>query len=383
MIAPLLAAALALHPLSQSSSRITVRDAHVEVLIRCQAASVLEVLGAAADADHDELLSQAELDAVRGAFASYLLDRYLLSTGGREPSTATRLSGALVELRPDALEPDTFGMQQWIAVGLAFEATAPLADLLIENRSFQDAAPNHSDLCTMNFNDEPPVEAKFWVGETLRYYRPAPEGGAAGPAPGFEARVPLLEWLRQGVVHILAGPDHVAFVIGLLVAAGSLVSLLGVITAFTLAHSITLALAALDVVRAPSAPVELLIAASIAWVGIANLLQRGPVARWKEAFVFGLVHGLGFATALRELLAGDERRMLPLVGFNLGVEAGQLLLVAAMVALLWVGRRVLWRGETAGQGAPALAPRVVRVVASAGVAAAGVFWVAQRAADVF
>ena len=382
MIAPLLAAALALHPLSQSSSRITVSGAHAELLIRCQTASVLELLGPAADADHDELLSQAELDTVRPALSAYLLERYRLSTGGREPSTATPLPGTLVELRPDAIEPDTFGVQQWVAATLAFEAAAPLADLLIENRIFQDAAPNHSDLCTLRFNDEPPGEAKFWAGETLRYYSPPPKGAAPARAGGFEERVPLLTWIREGIVHILAGPDHVAFVIGLLVAAGSLVSLLGVITAFTLAHSITLALAALDIVRAPSAPVELLIAASIAWVGVANLLQRGPVARWKEAFVFGLVHGLGFATALRELLAGDERRLLPLVGFNLGVEAGQLLLVAAVLALLWVGRKALRRGAAAGEAPPALAPRPVRIVASIAVAGAGLYWMVERVGDV-
>jgi hypothetical protein len=397
VIASLLAAALLLHPLSQSSSRITVRGAHLDVALRCQAASLLEVLGAASDADGDGLYSQPELDTARERLATYLLERYRISTGGSDAARATPLAGRLLELRPDVLEPDTFGVQQWIAAALVFEADAPVPDLLIEDRIFQDAAPNHADLCTVQFNDEPPGEAKFWAGETLRYYRPggqaarievAPTDAAPAEAPvvapaGFEARVPLLEWIGQGLQHILSGTDHIAFVIGLLVAAGSLATLLGVITAFTLAHSITLALAALDVVHAPSALVELLIAASIAWVGIANLLQHGPVARWKEAFVFGLVHGLGFATALRELLAGESRRLLPLLGFNLGVEAGQLLLVGATLAVLWIGRRALLRKAGPAEASRGLVPRPLRVLASIGVAGAGLFWMAERARDLF
>ncbi len=94
----------------------------------------------------------------------------------------------------------------------------------------------------MRFGDNPLVEAKFWAGEPRRYYSPAT----------LPRAVPLTEWIGMGIRHILSGRDHIAFVIGLLVAAGTLGSLLGVITAFTLAHSITLALAALHVVRAPA-----------------------------------------------------------------------------------------------------------------------------------
>ena len=374
MFATLLAAALALHPNSLSSSTITVRGAHVELAIRCQAASVLEVLGSAADPDHDDLLSQPELDAARGDFERYLLEHYRISVGGDDAAHATLLNGRLADLHPEPVDP--FGDTQWIAATLAFESDKPVADLLIDDRIFQDAAPNHQDLCTVHFNDEPPGEAKFWAGETLRYYKPKAKSDAApaaaeptSPAQSFRASVPLIEWIRLGVEHILTGWDHIAFVIGLLVAAGSLSALLGVITAFTLAHSITLALSALDVVHVPPAPVEVLIGASIAWVGVANLLQRGAVARWKEAIGFGLVHGLGFASTLAVQLPPRDV-IVPLLCFNVGVELGQLVIVVIALPLAWLAAREL--------GAERYRRRAMPVV-SVALAVLAVKWLIERA----
>jgi hypothetical protein len=299
---------------------------------------------------------------------------------------------------------------QWLDATLEFTHDAPLRDLLLDISIFMDTAPNHSDLCELRFNDQPAVEARFWLGETVRFYAPpaaAPgdASGAAGSpldsagvaapptaasAPTARAlsaeggALPLGAWLRMGIDHILTGWDHLAFLAGLLVAAGGLAALLGVVTAFTLAHSITLALAALGLVAVPSRAVELLIAASIAWVGVANLLQRRPVARWKEAFGFGLVHGLGFAGFLADALAGETRRLVPLVGFNLGVEVGQLAVVVGVVGVLVVGRRVARRGASGAgvEGEPEavrwLVPRPVRLVVSAGVTLAGLYWLAER-----
>ena len=365
----LLAAAPPLHPNSLSSSVITVLGARVTVELRCQAASILESLGP--DADGNGLYSPEELDALRGELGDYLLARYRLAVGsGGEATRGTPLAGRLVELRPGELEITAFGEQQWILATLDFAHDAPVPDLLIANTIFQDASPDHRDLCTLRWNDRPAVEALFWAGEPERFFAPD-----APPEP-----VPLLGWVRMGIGHILSGWDHLAFLIGLLVAAGGLASLLWVVTAFTLAHSITLALAALDIVQVPSRPVEMIIAASIAYVGIADLLQRRPRARWHEAFGFGLVHGLGFAGFLAEALASEPRRFVPLVGFNLGVEAGQLMVVLAIVALLALARQIaLAGGAQAADGPRWLAPKPVRMIAAAGVALAGLYWFAERA----
>jgi hypothetical protein len=188
----------------------------------------------------------------------------------------------------------------------------------------------------------------------------------------------------MGFDHILGGWDHLAFVIALIVSAGRIASLLWVVTAFTLAHSITLALAATGVLSVSGRTTELLIAFSIAWVGVAALRARAPSARWPEAFVFGLVHGLGFAGFLGRALAGEERRLLPLLGFNLGVEAGQLAVVAAAVGLLLLLRTVsvqrAWRsGAQPPRHGAWLAPAAVRLPVAAAVSLAGAWWFVTRA----
>jgi hypothetical protein len=164
----------------------------------------------------------------------------------------------------------------------------------------------------------------------------------------------LREFLVQGAWHIWIGYDHLAFLLLLLLPVVLRVegrtwreaeswrvvlwSALRIVTAFTVAHSITLSLATLGIVTPPDKPVEVVIAASVAVAGVLNFFP--PAARWSAtiAFGFGLIHGFGFAGALGEL--GLERGALaaPLAGFNLGVEAGQLTIVAAALPLLYILR---------------------------------------------
>jgi hydrogenase/urease accessory protein HupE len=149
-------------------------------------------------------------------------------------------------------------------------------------------------------------------------------------------------FLMLGVEHILTGYDHLLFLFGLLVVCRDLRSVFTVITCFTIAHSITLALSALDIVELPARVVEPLIAASIAYVGFENLLRGDcPKGRWLITFSFGLVHGLGFAGALKEFGIGSGRFgvVLPLVGFNLGVEIGQFSVAAVVLPVLWQLRK--------------------------------------------
>jgi len=172
-----------------------------------------------------------------------------------------------------------------------------------------------------------------------------------------------------GFTHILPGGlDHVLFVCGLFLLAGGARSLLLQISAFTVAHSVTLALAALGFVSVPPAIVEPLIALSIAYVAIENL-ATSSLSRWRLAivFAFGLLHGLGFAGALRDL--GVSRPDLPitLVGFNVGVELGQIAVVGLAAGVVrWLpiptSRRRQW----------------ITVPASAAIAAMGIFWAVQR-----
>jgi hydrogenase/urease accessory protein HupE len=150
-----------------------------------------------------------------------------------------------------------------------------------------------------------------------------------------------------GVEHILFGVDHLLFVLALLFLVGDWRRLVGTVTAFTVAHSVTLAASTLGWVRAPQAPVEAVIALSIVFVAVevfhARQGRKGIAARqpWVVAFVFGLLHGFGFAGALRDVGLPEQHVPLALGLFNVGVEAGQLLFVAGVFVLVYGLRRVL------------------------------------------
>jgi hypothetical protein len=175
-----------------------------------------------------------------------------------------------------------------------------------------------------------------------------------GPEPSPGAGDGFPSFVLLGIEHILIGWDHLLFLLVLLLGGGGWLALAKIITAFTIAHSVTLALAALDVVALPSRLVEAVIALSIAYVAAENLLPRRTAApRWVVSFAFGLVHGFGFSSVLRELGLPTHGLLLSLLGFNLGVEAGQGLVVAAVLPVLAIlrttrwERRVVWSSSSA------------------------------------
>jgi hydrogenase/urease accessory protein HupE len=153
-------------------------------------------------------------------------------------------------------------------------------------------------------------------------------------------------FVRLGIQHILTGYDHLVFLAGLILAATTMRQLLVALTAFTAAHSVSLALVVVAGVHAPSSIVEPLIAASIAWVGVENLLRRRQGTRWIVVFGFGLIHGFGFADALIELGFGTSLVDVAtaLVSFNGGVEIGQLAAAATMLPVVWtINARPAWQ----------------------------------------
>jgi hydrogenase/urease accessory protein HupE len=172
----------------------------------------------------------------------------------------------------------------------------------------------------------------------------------------------------MGVEHILLGFDHLVFLLGLILVGGKWRSLLLVVTAFTVAHSVTLALAALGIWAPSPRIVEPAIALSIAYVGVENYFVKDADGRWRITLPFGLVHGFGFAGALQEvgLPEGDVPKALFL--FNVGVELGQLAVLAVTLPLLAAARR---RGWLTARGVKA---------ASAAIVLLGVFWFVTRVA---
>jgi hydrogenase/urease accessory protein HupE len=199
----------------------------------------------------------------------------------------------------------------------------------------------------------------------------------ASPGRAFE------EYFSAGVWHILSGIDHLLFLISLLLPAVLLRSgghwepiararpafanVFKVVTAFTLAHSITLSLAALDIVRLPSRLTESVIAASIVVAALNNIFPVITESRARIAFAFGLLHGFGFASVLSDMGLPQGARVLSLLSFNLGIEAGQLAVVLLVMPVAYWLRSGLWYR------------RVAMPWGSAAIAVLALVWLVQRA----
>lgn len=188
-------------------------------------------------------------------------------------------------------------------------------------------------------------------------------GDSMTPWQAFTTYIPV------GFDHIVPkGLDHILFVLGLFFLSTRLRPLLWQVSAFTLAHTVTLALGALGYVNIPSSIVEPIIAASIVFVAVENIFSQG-LSRWRPVivFLFGLLHGLGFASVLGEFGLPEDGFVPALIGFNVGVELGQLFVIAVAFLLvgLWFGRKPWYRARIA-------------VPASAAIAAVGAWWVVER-----
>ncbi|WP_100405564.1 HupE/UreJ family protein [Bacillus solitudinis] len=151
------------------------------------------------------------------------------------------------------------------------------------------------------------------------------------------------DYTIMGMEHIWAGIDHLLFIFGLLLARGSFRDYIKVLTAFTAGHSITLALAALELVLIPSAIIEPLIALSIVYVAVENIRARTFKWRWLISLVFGLIHGFGFAEILSGKLGSDF--IIPLLSFNLGVEIGQIVVLMVLLPLILYISKIRWQPQ--------------------------------------
>lgn len=246
------------------------------------------------------------------------------------------------------------------ALQLTFRmAQAPPAALAIDADLFP-YDPAHQTF--VNVYDGPELAQQFLFGHDT-----APRVHYAGSAAGVLAV--LGTFIPSGFEHVLIGPDHVLFVLGLILLGGTLRRLALIVTAFTLGHSVTLALAATGVLEPPAWLVEPLIALSIVVVGVDNLIRR-PGQRDLRAWfavLFGLVHGFGFAFVLREFGLPQGSLATALFAFNLGVELAQLtIVVPAALALAWLRSR--W---------PVAAKRLA-MAGSLAVALAGAYWFVDR-----
>ena len=307
------------------------------------------------DEDGDGALTWAEILAARPAIESLVLTRTQLRSAGGACTVASTDVPAIAEHGDGSY--------------LRFIATfaCPPGPLALDHSGWIAFDPGHRALLEFQAADGTRAQTIL--------------GGSASRWEATESRAAhLARFLIEGMRHLITGYDHLAFLGVLLLAlarrrrsdeSSSLPQMLrrafAVITAFTLAHSLTLALAATGYVRIPSQPVEVAIALSVMIAALLNISRGAAAHGWKLAFAFGLVHGLGFAGALAELASG-RIDLLALAAFNVGIETAQVAISAAAVPLIWW----LFRGLRS--------ERVGVPLASVSVACVAAVWVGSRLA---
>jgi len=406
VLALLVALPVAAHTRSSSTSRFEIdpggpdRFASARIQVRAPLSELEAALQdpAARAAGTAARLDAAEIDA-------YLAARFQLLVDGRACAPRGPAS-ALASADPGHVA------RRW---SVACPATGALT---LRADGFFESAPAHLHLARVRVGDEPPREHVVVLANRRL---PIPVGDAAAGAPEAPGSG-FLDFVRLGVEHIFGGVDHLVFLAGLLLVARSLREIGWVVTGFTVAHSVTLALGVLGMLRPDPTAIEALIGLSIVVValenfalttaaatqraiavGLAALLglafagalagrvtvpaltlvgvalfgvchlalaarsRRPELLRWAVAFAFGLIHGFGFAGALAELALPAGRTAQALLGFNLGVELGQL----AVVAAAWPLLRLAVRG--AGGGG-----RLLVQAGSTPVLAAGLYWFLTR-----
>jgi hydrogenase/urease accessory protein HupE len=289
-----------------------------------------------------------------------------------EPAVVAEREGAIRTLLTPRVELDADGRRltpEWSPSEILRERQS----LRLHLRYAVAAAPGVVTVNTVMFPYDPQHQTfvNMYEGETLTSQmildgnHPRLEY-FAGTRQGVLAVV--RKFVPSGIHHILIGPDHILFLVGLLLLGGSLRQLLLVVTSFTVAHSITLSLAALNIVTPPARLIEPAIALSIVYVGADNILAKGgrDVRVW-IAFTFGFIHGFGFANVLREMELPARALGWSLFSFNFGVEIGQLLVVVLVASALGALKS---RSEWAG--------RHLAMAGSVVVILAGAFWFVQR-----
>lgn len=309
---------------------------------------VLHVIDVAHDLgiqNPSDLLDAAAAERARERVIAVVAPRFSIRGGGQ---LLTPVWGAIEPAR----ERD--------AIRLAFRIPGELPGSLAVRARLFPYDPFHQTFLNVYEDGSLRQQAVFSAdGGERTYYRGSAQGALAVVAT----------FIPAGIHHILIGPDHILFLVGLLLLGGGGWVLVRIVTAFTIGHSITLSLAALDLVTPPATVIEPAIALSIIFVGADNLLvgRSGRDVRAWIALAFGLVHGFGFANVLRDFGLPTEALAWSLFSFNVGVEIGQLVIVLAIAGALALVRQ---RNQAAAQRL-AFAGSIV-------VMAAGAYWFVER-----
>ena len=293
------------------------------------------------DADGDGNITWGEVRARHADIAAYASARLALQRGGQ---------GCALTVGAQQVDTHTDGAYSVLPLTAVCPPAAANSALQVEYRLFADLDPQHRGLLNLQSPQGTRTAVLGPQASVQQFSMDAAQSGSAWRA--------VMDYVREGVWHIWIGFDHILFLLSLLLPAVGYWAnqrwrpvdrlaqagwdVLRIVTAFTVAHSITLTLATLGWVSLPSRWVESAIAASVVLAALNNVWPLFQAKRWWVAFVFGLVHGFGFASVLADLGLPQEVLALALVGFNVGVELGQLAIVAVFLPVAYLLRRSLF-----------------------------------------
>ncbi|SPF35470.1 membrane hypothetical protein [Syntrophobacter sp. SbD1] len=299
------------------------------------------------DSISDEQLQQIGTDVIQ----PYINEKLVITVGGkaypvRVNKITKNINNYTIWLSVDHVSFNNTGSPVKIVYSLLFEETHD-EHINLASGYLSDA---RGDALQKVFDYSSPAMQMSFENKTRVW-----QFSVKGSADAHEGNIwtTIREFIPLGIEHILTGYDHIAFLLALIVIWLPFKEILKIITAFTVAHSITLLLAATQIVSLDARFVECVIALSICYVAVENLFKKKVHYRWLITFGFGLVHGFGFASALQELIVGKSNLLVSVVSFNAGVEIGQLMIVCVMLPVLHLLKKVFeFRTITAGASVP-------------------------------
>ena len=340
----------AAHQINLSNARIELgpdRVINVEVALR--GSDVDRVAGTSIFDPQSGLVDAARLTASTAPIAAYVSTHAVVQGADGAPCKA-----GTANVAPD---------QDGVIVRVAWSCRDVEGDLVYRSTVLTDIDPAAKQVALIGPGKDA-SQALLDASQT--------EVRLTAPPPG------LLEVIRRyveaGIEHIFLGYDHVSFLVAIVLWARRLWPVIKIVTAFTVAHSVTLSLAALQVVVISSRIVEPAIAASIVYVALENFFSRDIDRRWRDTFVFGLIHGFGFASALQEFGLPRGAVVAALGAFNIGVEIGQVAIVSLVIPLL-IG--LDWLVAATRAAPPKRTAALVYAISSI-IAALGCYWILER-----
>ena len=349
------------HKPSDSYLSLSIQDNHIEGQWDIALRDLADAIGL--DSDGNGQLTWGEVRTKHEEIRAYALSHLALSAD--KQTCTTQVLEQLIDHHTDGA---------YSVLRFRSDCDGPIEQLAVAYRLLFDIDAQHKGLLRL-------TQGGQTITAIFSQESPSQEFSVAKRSRWNES----FQFIHEGIWHIWLGFDHVLFLLALLLpavmirtedrwqAAGDFPSVcwnvVSIVTAFTVAHSLTLSLAALDIVRLPSRLVESTIAASVVLAGLGNLYPTMMHCRWMIAFGFGLIHGFGFAAVLTDLGLSEESLLLSLVSFNTGVEVGQLAIVTVFLPLAYLIRQS-WSY-----------PRLVLTGGSLAVIAIALVWFTERALE--